>query len=494
MMGCGARSELQANDLATLGLDGTAVDAGSVPADSSVDEGATVDATSVDAMAADVTTGIAESGADADGGLADATEIVDAAPEADANDADHVCLDASFVVEQLPEPPAVFPWSNRGMTVQPDGKILVFGFPVGTAGYGSPGNTLAVVRYDVHGALDPAFGNAGVATLTPPVGKNWPAAIALQSDGQILVAGFTGSDAIMTVSYVARLSAAGALDTSFGTNGFAMAPVPATRFWTLAVRPDGSILAVGDHDPGSLGVFLTQFTSAGAVDTSFGTNGYTTTALAGRYALAQYAVIQEDGKVVVGGEEQPSPNPSIIGEPLLARYTATGTLDTTFGDGGLLLPTDTPSYRLVTGLVLQSTGAIVAAVDDVMGGPLEFILTRYTSAGAVDTTFGTGGSTPLPFNPQAGFGLVLLPGDALAVGGSKGNDDLEIGRYTSNGALDTTFATGGMALTSFPGDPQNIGIAIALGPQGLVIEGHRTKPGTDGGTESVLDLGWFGCP
>jgi len=122
---------------------------------------------------------------------------------------------------------------------------------------------------------------------------------------------------------------------------------------------------------------------------------------------------------------------------------------------------------------------------------------------AIDTTFGTNGSTATPFfggyNQPAALGLELLAGDALSAGGTlkvgdAGAEDLAIARYTANGVLDTTFASGGLSVTQFPGGMQNAVASTALGPHGLVLDALGRKPTADGGSEPVMDLGPFVFP
>lgn len=502
LVSCGGRSELLTPDQLPSGPEGGSLDATSPLPDAGFNDAGTSDTATPEAATGDATTPPADATPEAD--TAQEAGVLDASTDADAGMAADSAVDASSVgcpdplfgpngFEQILEPPAPFPWTSRGMVVQPDGKILIAGFPTSqrTA-------SVVVARYAVDGSLDTTFGIAGVATVTPPTGQDWPAAIARQADGKILVSimGSVGTGPPY-VSYLARLSTDGALDTSFGTAGFT-APMQGVRLWTIDPRPDGTIVGVGDQDNATLDAYLTRFTSAGIVDTSFGTGGSTVTAV-GFAAIPQFVAFQSDGRMVVAGSAHATSGAPE--EPMLARYTADGVLDTTFGVGGFTLPNDTPGYYFVDGMVLQSTGDIVLSVGGTDGAPIGYVLQRFTADGALDTTFGTSGTTTTPFSTgnsfPANMGIALLPGDALSVGGTllgPGNqEDIALARYTADGALDTTFATNGMTIASFPGEQQNAVVSVVLGPQGVVIDGIGTLA-PDAGQPRVLDLGRFDCP
>lgn len=444
------------------------------PDTSAVPDVATHDATTLDAST--------EAGFDAasDGGAEDASDASDAAT---VPDADGSCPTIGPEgVRQFAVSPAPNPFSNRSLAVQPDGKMLVYGFPDAR-----PVGTVLLARYDVDGTLDPTFGTAGVATLTPHLASNWPNAIALQSDGRIVVATTENG----TGSSLERVTAAGVLDTTFGVGGYAVVE-PGAFIFDVAARPDGTIVATGAQ---GTGVYVARFTSTGAADTSFGAGGSTNTSSptpgqAGAYRVA----FQADGRIIVGGRTIDST--ATGGAGLLVGYTANGALDTTFGNGGFVEPVNVPGvFYDVNDLLVQSTGAIVTLTGaDWTSDARTFVLQRFSSTGVPDTTFGTNGTTVTNF-----FGIDVLPlaGDEILVGGTlfeQGVYSLALQRYTSSGALDPSFADGGMGVASFPGETTNWFRGMELGPQGIVFDGQGTAPSTDGGGAPLLDLGPFACP
>ncbi len=456
-------------------------DAAPLQEEASLDSGAPVDARAIEASVdatADVTVDAPPDTLALPDVVAEDSTRPDASPDAgpdaplDAPDADGSCPILGNGIEQLPVPPAPLVFGARDMAVQPDGKILVLGFPSAIA---SPGPTVALARYGVDGALDATFGTSGIVTIKLPLTENWPIAVVLQDDGQILVTTMLDGP-----SYVVRLSAAGVLDTSFGVDGVLTSP-SLVRLWALHPRPDGTIVAVGDSNEGTSGVYLTRYTSAGGVDLSFGAGGSTTTGVpSSARAFGEQLAFQTDGKIVVAGRTVYTTSNG--GAPMLMRYTADGVLDPTFGTAGVVVPISVPGqFYAVNDMVLQSTGAIVVALgDDWNPSPGTFTLERFTPAGALDTTFGTSGSTVTSF----GVDLALLAGDALLVGGTlqeQAVQTIALARYTSDGLLDSTYADGGVSVMSFPGETQNNLTSIALGPQGIVLAGVGMAPSTDGG-------------
>lgn len=486
---------------------------------------ATADSTAPDVAVGDVVapteTGVADAhdanpandanpGSDASDASDASDGSVDAPPEAAAT-----CtgLDPTFGTQgivTLPSPPDPNPQSPSGMVLQPDGKIVV----IGAVPAGSQANSqlVAIARYGSDGSLDATFGNSGRVVLAPIAGSTYVygTSLALQPDGRILVAGYDRASGGVTTPFLLRLDAIGGLDTSFGTAGYAAAPAPNVSFSKILLRPStGAILAVGSRGTTQHQYAVAQYTASGALDTAFGTGGFVTTALAGD-ANSFAAALQADGKLIVGGEDTVAVDGGYAYPIQLARYTTAGTLDPTFGTAGLTSP---PSLGAsgpiaVTGVVVQSTGAIVATLYPYFGGPSsDFFVTRYTPSGQMDTTFGTNGVTQTHFADARSFtvDVSLLAGDAVlvsgivepaadaSVGASQGI--LGLARYTAGGAPDTTFGTGGTVVLPIPGEKFAYMQGQVLQPDHKLVaalsSGSRNT--ADGGIIWVMNLLRY-CP
>ena len=211
--------------------------------------------------------------------------------------------------------------TSSGASLQPDGKIVLVGYYlVGTSG---PFN-IAMVRFTAAGSLDGSFGVGGKVTTIFPGTRNGNQAfaVALQSDGKIVVGGNNyNQDANSTVSFaLARYNTDGSLDASFGVGGEVTSNASSNYaiLSGLAIQSDGRIVGVGsNYDLGSNFVVV-RYQTDGSVDTSFGTGGTVVTAF-GRLSVAipRSVVIQSDGKLVVAGN---AGNGIQISDFAVARY------------------------------------------------------------------------------------------------------------------------------------------------------------------------------
>ena len=144
---------------------------------------------------------------------------------------------------------------------------------------------------------------------------------------------------------------------------------------------------------------LARLTTAGALDTTFSFDGKLTTDFIGQNDVAQAVAVQSDGKIVAGGSVQD--RPSTFGDFALARYTSDGTLDTTFNGTGKTY-TDFGEDEVLTGLAIQSNGKIVAAgYTGISYGGGDFALSRYNTNGSLDTTFSGDGKLTTDFTGHA---------------------------------------------------------------------------------------------
>jgi uncharacterized delta-60 repeat protein len=159
----------------------------------------------------------------------------------------------------------------------------------------------------------------------------------------------------------------------------------------------------------------------------------------------------------------------------LARFNANGTLDASFGTGGIVTTGFGVSAE-ATSAAVQADGKIVAAGFANLDGAHDFALVRYNSNGTLDASFGTGGKVTTAFLSQ-GFseaqansvavqpdGRIVAAGNAM-VGGAF---DFALARYNSNGTLDASFGTGGRVTTDFAG-ANDQAESVAVQPDGRII-------------------------
>jgi len=311
-----------------------------------------------------------------------------------------------------------------GVAIQPDGKILVGS----TAGANTDGGGTALARFNSNGTVDDSFGTGGHVELLF-LGIARSAAIALQQDGKILM---IGSNALV------RLDSNGQIDTSFGTAGVSALPFSGAA--AIALQSDGKILIAGSSqvlDFNNDGIIV-RFNPNGTPDKTFGLFGQIASVTSGGafgpsdVAAVSSIVLQSDGKFIVAGAvtskliSPPGTNRTGFG---LVRYNGNGSIDTSFGTGGGIL-TNFGSNPNATAfaVAIQSNGDIIAAGQagtENPGNPLllspgNLALSRYSSAGKLDTTFGSSGTvtTSLGSNASAISSLAIQGDGKIVAAGS----------------------------------------------------------------------------
>jgi len=306
--------------------------------------------------------------------------------------------------------------SAFGAVLQDDGKIVVVG-----RSNTIDGSLFAVARYLSDGSLDPAFNGTGYNQV-PPIGDariNYFLDVGLQSDGKIVAAGYSTSLGGDDSFALMRFNTDGSIDTTFGPNG------------------------------------------NGAVFMSFGV-GYDSQAL----ALA----VQDDDKVVLAGYTTSS---SLDFNMTLARYTAAGISDPSFGSSGVLMVDQFPGSHgeRANAVFVQPDGKIVVAGMALLD-TVEFALFRCDASGNPDSGFGSGGYVLTEFPGLDAYALsaVLADSGKIVVGGYAGTIDLyniALARYESDGSLDDGFGSAGTSLTDFSSN--TLAGKIALQADGKIV-------------------------
>jgi uncharacterized delta-60 repeat protein len=284
------------------------------------------------------------------------------------------------------------------LAIQPDGRIL--------AG-GEADTDFGLSRYDAAGTLDPRFGAGGKA-VTDLGGDDRINAMALQADGKVVVAGIArGHDFAL-----ARYDADGTLDATFGNEGRVIADFngESAAAWAVAARADGVIVAAG-----LVGSFPTarfavvRYNPDGSLDSSFDGDGAATVVFS-RDARAHALRLQEDGSILVGGIIQNGSS----SDAAVARLTANGSLDVSFGTGGRVL-TDFGGRNFGSALVLQDDGRIVVAGADDTQPYYDFVAARYEPDGRPDVTFGNDGRLLTEFGGNSWINAVAVQPDGRIV-------------------------------------------------------------------------------
>jgi uncharacterized delta-60 repeat protein len=302
----------------------------------------------------------------------------------------------------------------RSLTITRDGKPVVAGLSRKGSRY-----TWAIARYRTDGKLDPSFGSGGrVLTEFGTGGAAY--AVATQANGKLLVAGAGDVDSKEDTGFtLARYTVRGRLDPSFGTNGrvlTAFAKIAGDKFSlarviAVALQPDGKIIAAGWSGGVDFRDFaLARYTARGRLDPSFGQGGKVVSALGSQHqAQLAAAALQPDGKIVAAGSVLTGGGSDFA----VARFTDRGALDPSFGEGGLVLTMRGP-WSNASSVVVQPDGKIVVAGSTGFDSGSRFALVRYTRDGKLDPSFGSGGEvlTEVDSSHTCGPGEVCA-GEAL---------------------------------------------------------------------------------
>jgi uncharacterized delta-60 repeat protein len=372
------------------------------------------------------------------------------------------------------------------VAVQPDGRILVAGFAFDPA---KGRDDFALARYNADGSLDTTFGTGGKATTDLGSGAE-ARALALQGDGRIVVAGVVHDAASgKDLFALARYNPNGTLDPTFDAAG----PTPGLITTAFpqggagarggALQADGEIVAAGvvattgtDTDTA-----LARYTAAGTLDTGFGTAGRVVTDLGPGPDAADAVAVGAGGKILVAGYAADSAKNA--DDFALARYNTDGSLDTSWGGSGKVLTAFHSGDDRAHALALLGDGRVVAAgsATNDAGTAQEFALARYNAIGRLDTSFNGSGKVTNRFDPGGdtayavalqGDGRIVAAGSA-GVGGGK--TDFVLARYYPDGSLDRSWGGPGQVVTAFTSGP-DAARGVAIQRDGRIVAAGFATP------------------
>jgi uncharacterized delta-60 repeat protein len=276
--------------------------------------------------------------------------------------------------------------------------------------------------------------------------------------------------ACLLLSHSSLSAQAGALDLSFSGDGKVI-----TDFYgepdgghAVAIQPDGKILAGGAATQNNISLFaLARYNDDGSLDTSFGSGGHIETEFQGASASALAIALQPDGKIILAGTVGPN-----AWDIAMARYNPDGSLDSAFGLNGKVISALTPDMDIVGGITLQADGKILVAGGTRILSEYQMFVARFDTNGSPDTAFGINGFviTDIGTNSEFAYSVVVQPDSHIVIGGNAygADPDFALVRYNPDGSFDTTFGSGGIAVTPIGNTGENI-YSIALQPDGKIV-------------------------
>ena len=325
------------------------------------------------------------------------------------------------------------------------------------------------------GELDSTFGEGGKVITTFDAFGDQAYAVAIQPDGKILAAGSTSNGYDYDIAIV-RYTADGQLDTTFADNGKLRTSLGTgdEELTTIAVQSDGNIVAGGyTVIDGNRDFVLVRFTSSGDFDTSFGDGGIVATGFGNLDDEITALTIDDDEKIVVCGYVTGTAGIVVA----VARYEEDGEPDTSFGYEGAVL-TDIGDDALARSIDVDDKGRIIVTGSYFHADRTELMLVRYSASGDLDSGFGEAGIA-VPSNlleDSEGFGVGITQDDMILVAGTIGKPgdlDSAVYRFTESGQPDLTFGDNGVLVTS-SSDEDDMALSIDVLGNVVGLSGFST--------------------
>ncbi len=366
------------------------------------------------------------------------------------------------------------------IALQSDGRILL-----GGTSFSGTNNDFALVRYNSDLTLDTAFDGDGKLTTNINANDEGQGGLVVEPDGKILLGGHNFVGGPSDDDFVAvRYNANGSLDTAFATNGIAVTPV--STLWDIATdmarQPDGKVVLAGYVRVGGAGgqydLGVVRYNADGSLDTSFDGDGKVITAVTPGDDFGNAMLLQPDGKILVVGASLLANN-----DFSMVRYNPDGSLDAGFGVGGIVTTPLGAGNDWGADVALQPDGKIVFVGQSHTGANIDVAVVRYMSDGTLDGTFGAGGMVFTAVGPGDDYGraVAIQPDGKILVAGrtfNGVNEDVLVLRYNPNGTLDPSFSGDGVVTTAIGGG-DDAAEAIAIGSDGRILVGGSSNNGAN---------------
>jgi uncharacterized delta-60 repeat protein len=318
--------------------------------------------------------------------------------------------------------------------------------------------------------VDTTFGTAGLATTQfNGYGLSGAYATALQGDGKLIAAGYSASNSVATFAAIARYNTNGTLDTTFGTGGLEQFSIGTyVRVNAIALQSDGKIVLAGAiQNSSGLQFMVARLTTSGALDTTFNSTGYETFTVSQYLDVANCVAIQSNGQIVVGGQDSGG-----ISDFALARLNANGGLDATFGTGGVVATNinfNNSRANACNAIAIDSSGRIDAAgaIGTNNGSATAMGYVQYSSSGLVNFV----ATAPvLAASGDAATSIAIQTNGMVLLGGRAGGS-IAVARF-SGSFVDQTFGNLGVyAYTANSGITKSMNL---LSSGSIVVSGYTS--------------------
>ncbi len=339
---------------------------------------------------------------------------------------------------------------------------------------------VTITAFSQPGTLDSSFGTNGTVVTEGMPGNYYD--MALQNDGKIILAGTVLLN--NSVFQLIRYNSDGTVDRSFGIEGRVVTDYDpdiysTEEFKSVAVQSDGKIVGSGSTTvgggAGNVNTAVLRYNPNGSLDSSFGENGVVIGKNFERYDNIEDMALQPDGKIVVTGNASDDNNNRVAFFTI--RYLPDGHLDESFGDGGIILTSLSDPVEMKA-VVVQSDGKIV------IGGEFRFdydwLFIRYLPDGSLDREFGVDGQAIVNFKNNTTYNIlndIALQenGRILGAGGlnvENATRDMMVIGLESDGQIDTSFGENGIVTSDF-GERSAEARAVLVQRDGKIVAAGR---------------------
>ena len=330
-----------------------------------------------------------------------------------------------------------------GVSVDASGRIVVSGY---TDANGA--GDIVVVRFLASGELDRSFGAAGVVGQDVG-GYDVATGVSVDASGRIVVSGYTDANGTGDI-VVVRFLASGELDRSFGEVGYVVLDVGGYDGATgLSVDASGRIVVSGYTDANGTGdIVVVRFLASGELDRSFGAAGLVVLDVGSyqeifphHYDEATGVSVDASGRIVVSGYTQAAYS---VGALVVVRFLASGELDRSFGAAGLVVLNVGDGDDGATDVSVDASGRIVVSGYTDANGTGDIVVVRFLASGELDRSFGEVGLVVLDVGGyDVATHLSVDASGRIVVSGytdANGVGNIVVVRFLASGELDRSFA------------------------------------------------------
>jgi uncharacterized delta-60 repeat protein len=270
----------------------------------------------------------------------------------------------------------------NAVAIQGDGKIVAAGFAYNGI---TEKDDFAVVRFNTNGSLDTTFNLVGFAITSIGATSDVATSVAIQSNGKIVVAG-ASTNGTHNDFAVVRYNTNGSLDTTFNLDGIVTTPIGTAGdiATSLAIESNGDIIVAGESSDiaADKDFALARYATNGTLVTSVSAD------IGNVDNVASSLALQSDGKIVISGYIAPGGNNDFV----VARFNTDLTLDTNSGVGGVRINDIELGDDFAQSVAIQGDGKIVVAGYSITNiSESSFVVVRYNPNGTADTSFDTDG-------------------------------------------------------------------------------------------------------